>query len=96
MADLDEVTEDAHKKYAKALIDEETMLVTLRDELYGKSWDKMVNDLKDRLNGRPYIPKLVSRIKLDLGRIETLRTYEREKNINLADYLKPEEPPATE
>ena len=56
---------------------EEKMLVTLRDELYGGSWDRMLKDLKDRLKGRPYIFKLVNRIKDDLKRIEKLKANEK-------------------
>jgi hypothetical protein len=64
------------------------MLVTLRDELYFGAWDKMLQDLKDRLKGRPYIFKLVNRIEEDIERIGKLQQYELKHSINLADYLK--------
>ena len=67
------------------------MLVSLRDELYEGSWDQMLKDLKDRLEGKPYIFKLVNRISADIQRIEKLRDYEKKHRINLADYLKKEE-----
>lgn len=51
---------------------EDRMLVLLRDELYEGRWDLMRQDLLDRLNGRPYIYKLVHRIQDDLERIERL------------------------
>ena len=67
------------------------MLVSLRDELYEGSWDQMLKALKDRLEGKPYIFKLVNRISADIQRIEKLRDYEKKHRINLADYLKKEE-----
>lgn len=76
-----------HKKFCQSLLGEEQMLIVLRDELYGGSWDKMLQDLKDRLRGRPYIFKLVNRIKEDVGRIEKLQEYEKKHGINLSDFL---------
>ncbi len=76
----------AHVNFCESLSEEETMLVTLRDELYAGSWDKMRQDLADRLQGRPYIFKLVNRIEEDLQRIDKLHGYENEHGVNLADY----------
>lgn len=76
----------AHVVFYESLSEEEAMLLTLRDELYSGSWEKMEQDLRDRLQGRPYIFKLVNRIEEDLQRIEKLRGYENENGINLADY----------
>jgi hypothetical protein len=80
-----------HTEYIKRLTPEDRVLITLRDELYESSWDKMLKDLKDRMRGRPYIFKLVSRIKEDIARIEQLQTYEQKHKINLAEYLQQEE-----
>ena len=66
-------------------------LVTLRDELYGGSWEQMFGDLRDRLKGKPYIFKLVNRIQDDIARIEKLSEYEKKHKINLAEYLKKKE-----
>jgi hypothetical protein len=74
------------KKFEIDLTEEESILVTLRDELYAGSWEKMEQDLKDRLQGRPYIFKLVNRIQEDLDRIAKLSGIERDEGINLADY----------
>ena len=63
-------------EFAKTLTEEECMLLTLRDELYEGSWDNMLQDLRDRLKGKPYIFKLVNRIEEDIIRIEKLRQYE--------------------
>jgi len=80
-----------HDKFASGLTPDEKTLVTLRDELYGGSWDQMLGDLRDRLKGKPYIFKLVNRIQDDIARIEKLSEYEKKHKINLADYLKKKE-----
>ena len=79
------MTIKTYQKYYESLSAEEKMLITLREELYGGSWERMVTDLQERLKGRPYIFKLVNRIKDDLKRIEKLKTYEKKHNINLAN-----------
>ena len=77
-----------HKKYFDSLTPEERMLVVLREELYGGSWDRMLTDLRDRLRGRPYIFKLVNRIQEDIARIEKLQEYEKKHGVNLGDFIK--------
>ena len=66
---------------------EEKVLVIIRDELYGGNWEEMLEDLKARLAGRPYVVKLASRIEDDITRINRLRVLEQEEGINLADYI---------
>jgi hypothetical protein len=80
-----------HDKYCASLPVEERTLVTLRDDLYNGSWDVMLGDLRDRLQGKPYIFKLVNRIQEDISRIEKLQEYEKKHKINLADFLKKKE-----
>lgn len=77
-----------HAQYWDSLSPEERMLVVLREELYAGSWDKMNQDLKDRLRGRPYIFKLAHRIKDDLARIDKLLEYEKKHGIDLSDYIR--------
>jgi hypothetical protein len=84
------MAEDEHQSYYTALSEEAKMLLVLRDELYMGSWDRMVEDLNNRLKGRPYIFKLVNRIEEDLQRIQNLRSYEDKHKINLRDYDKGE------
>jgi len=69
------------------LAPEEKVLVIIRDELYGGNWDEMLEDLKARLAGRPYVLKLAGRIEDDITRITHLRAMEEERQINLADYI---------
>jgi hypothetical protein len=84
------MADTAHQTYYDALSEEEKMLLVLRDELYTSSWDKMEEDLRNRLKGRPYIFKLVNRIEEDLERIQKLRAYEEKHKINLRDHDKGE------
>jgi hypothetical protein len=76
-----------HREFVAGLTSGERLLVTLRDELYEGSWDKMLQDLKDRLEKRPYIFKLSSRIESDITAIDKMCTYEREHGVNLRDFL---------
>ncbi|MBK8205806.1 MAG: hypothetical protein IT464_05995 [Planctomycetes bacterium] len=82
------MADKTQQSYYDALSEEAKMLLVLRDELYMGSWDKMVDDLKNRLKGRPYIFKLVNRIEEDLERIEALSSYEEKHKLNLRDYDK--------
>ncbi len=76
-----------HREFVAGLGSGERLLITLRDELYEGSWDKMLRDLKDRLDKRPYIFKLSSRIETDMAAIEKMNRYEDEHGINLRDYV---------
>jgi hypothetical protein len=66
---------------------EEKILVIIRDELYGGSWDEMIEDLNARLESRPYVFKLAGRIESDIERISRLRSIEEERDIDLADFV---------
>ena len=74
-------------EFVAGLSDEHRMLVVLKAQLYGGSWEPMLDDLKNRLAGKPYIFKLVNRINDDIQRINEMRTFETEHNIDLADYV---------
>jgi len=76
-----------HRDFVAGLTSGERLLISLRDELYEKSWDKMTQDLKDRLEKRPYIFKLSSRIESDMAAIERMRNYEGEHGVDLRAYL---------
>ncbi|MHC4103937.1 MAG: hypothetical protein ACYSR9_03275 [Planctomycetota bacterium] len=69
------------------LSDEHRMLVVLKAQLYGGTWEPMLDDLKNRLVGKPYIFKLVNRIKDDIERIQQMQNFEEEYNVDLADYV---------
>jgi len=73
--------------YAARLSNEHRMLVVLKKELYEGAWEPMLDDLQNRLAGKPYIFKLVNRIKDDVERIEEMRRFEGENNVDLCDYV---------
>jgi len=69
------------------LTDEEHMLIRLQTELYEGSWDAILNDLCNRLEGRPYIFKLPNKVRDDITRVKKLRSYEEQYDINLSDFF---------
>ncbi len=73
--------------FVEALTDEQRMLIVLKRQLYDGSWETMLDDLRNRLAGKPYIFKLVNRIQDDIERIEGLQKFEQEHNVDLADYV---------
>jgi hypothetical protein len=79
--------EQRHRQYGAGLTGAERLLINLRDELYEGSWERMLEDLRDRLEKRPYIFKLSSRIEADMAAIEKMRAYEAGNKVNLRDYL---------
>ena len=95
---MDEPSENSYK-YGKTsvskvlsdfvdnLSDEHRMLVVLKAQLYGGTWEPMLDDLKNRLVGKPYIFKLVNRINDDIERIQQMQNFEEEQNVDLADYV---------
>ena len=82
-AELDKAVAD----YVRGLREEHRMLVALKTHLYEGSWEPMLDDLRNRLAGKPYIFKLVNRIQDDIERIEEMRRFESEHKIDLAEYV---------
>lgn len=79
--------DEAVKDYVERLSTEHRMLVVLKAQLYDGMWEPMLDDLQNRLAGKPYIFKLVNRIKDDIKRIEEMKRFEEEHKIDLADYV---------
>ena len=75
------------KDFVDTMTDEQRMLVVLKKQLYGGAWEPMLDDLRNRLDGKPYIFKLASRIQDDIDRIEKLSQFEKEHKIDLTDYV---------
>lgn len=73
--------------FVSRLSNEHKMLVILKSQLYDGRWESMLDDLNNRLAGKPYIFKLVSRIKEDVERIEELKSFEADHGIDLSDYV---------
>lgn len=97
---MDEPSDKSHKgletsvikaveRYVAGLSNEHRMLVILKVQLYDGSWEPMLDDLQNRLAGKPYIFKLANRIKDDIERIEQMQKFEKDHNVDLADYVEP-------
>ena len=85
-------TTDEVQRFVSQLSDEEKMLVLLKNELYEGVWPNMIEDLKNRLDGKPYIFKLANRIKDDIARIEQLLEFEKQHQVDLANFVKTPKP----
>ena len=77
----------AVRDFVNSLSDEQHMLIVLKAQLYGGSWEPMLDDLRNRLAGKPYIFKLANRIQDDIERIERMLEFEADHNVDLADYV---------
>ena len=77
----------AVQSYVQGLSAEHRMLVVLKAQLYGGRWEPMLDDLKNRLAGKPYIFKLVNRINDDIERIEDMQQFEQKHDIDLCDFV---------
>jgi hypothetical protein len=74
--------------FIRGLSDQYRMLVILKSQLYGGRWEPMLEDLQNRLEGKPYIFKLANRIKDDVERIQKMQAFEKEHEVDLADFVK--------
>ena len=74
--------------FVRGLNEQHQMLVILKSQLYGGQWEPMLEDLQNRLDGKPYIFKLANRIKDDVERIQSMQAFEKEHGIDLADFVK--------
>jgi len=74
-------------EYVKKLSEEHRMLVVLKAQLYAGCWEPMLDDLQNRLAGKPYIFKLANRIEDDVQRIKEMREFEQKHRVDLADYV---------
>ena len=75
------------REFVGKLTSEERTLVIIRDELYDGKWDEMLKDLEARLQAKPYVFKLATRIEDDVGRIRKLREFEHQHHLNLKDHV---------
>ena len=73
--------------FVSGLTEEQEMLIVLKAQLYDGSWEPMLEDLRNRLAGKPYIFKLANRIQDDIERIERMAAFEDEHGIDLADHV---------
>lgn len=73
--------------YVKGLSEEHRLLVVVKAQLYDGSWEHMLEDLRNRLSGKPYIFKLANRVRDDIERVEDMQRFEAEHGVDLADYV---------
>jgi len=79
--------ENAVADFVKGLSTEQKMLIVLKSQLYGGKWEPMYQDLKNRLEGKPYIFKLANRINDDIERIEQMKLFEQQYGVDLCEYV---------
>ncbi len=94
MASVSSDRQEQVRRFVDGMTREDRMLVVLKRELYEGSWHEMAADLRARLDGKPFIFKLVHRIEDDLARIERLRTFEASADVDLGDYVDWNDKPA--
>ncbi len=75
------------QRFVEKLSDEHKMLIVLKKQLYGGSWEPMLEDLRNRLEGKPYIFKLTNRINEDIERINEMREFEERYDTDLCEHV---------
>ena len=83
-------SDETVRRFVEQLSREEEMLIILKVELYEGDWASMLEDLRNRLAGRPHIFKLADRITEDIDRIEKLQGFEQMHHVDLSDYVQSE------
>ena len=66
----------------------ERVLLDLKDHLYEGSWERILEDLRARLDNKPYIYKLSQTITRDVAAIERMKAYEKVRQVNLSKLVK--------
>ena len=65
----------------------ERVLLDLKDQLYEGSWERILDDLRARLDNKPYIYKLSQTITRDVAAIERMKSYEMRQKVSLSTLL---------
>ena len=95
---MDEPSEKSHRGvktsadklvngFVAGLSNEHRLLVSLKAHVFCGTWETMLDDLQNRLEGKPYIFKVSNRIKDDIERIEQMRKFEEQHNVDLTEYV---------
>jgi len=85
--ELERTKQSLVREFVERLSKEQRMLVVLKSELYDGSWEPMLEDLRNRLSGKPYIFKLANRIQDDVERIKQMAQFEEKYKVDLAEYV---------
>jgi hypothetical protein len=75
------------RDFVSRISNEHKMLVVLKKQLYGGNWQDMLEDLENRLQGKPYVFKLVNRINDDIQRIKELMEFEEDNGVDLSEFV---------
>lgn len=67
----------------------ERVLIDVKDQLYEGSWDRILGDLRSRLDGKPYIFKLSQTIARDIVAVERMKSYEMRNKVSLSQLVRP-------
>src|ERR1051325_4295410 len=65
----------------------ERVLIDLKDQLYEGSWERILEDLRARMDNKPYIYKLSQTITRDVAAIERMKSYEMRQKVSLSKLL---------
>ncbi len=84
----DDYLELPPNEYVARLETYQRVLVELKDHLYEGSWERMLGDLKARMENKPYLYKLSVTINRDIEAIERMRAYEDRQKVSLSELLK--------
>lgn len=76
------------EEFVARLEPHERVLLDLKDQLYEGSWERIIEDLRARLEGQPYIYKLSRTIARDLAAIERMKAYETRQGVDLASWVR--------
>lgn len=66
----------------------ERVLIDVKDQLYEGSWDRILGDLRARLDGKPYIFKLSQTIARDVAAVERMKSYEMRNKVSLSQLIR--------
>ncbi len=86
--DFDPALDVPPEVFLQRLESYERVLIDLKDQLYEGSWQRILDDLKARLDNKPYIYKLSQTISRDLAAIERMKAYELRHGVNLSQLRK--------
>lgn len=75
------------RRFMDRLSEHQKLLLVLKRDLYDGDFAPMIEDLNNRLAGRPYIFKLASRIEEDLKSIHQMCELEQHYEVDLSGYL---------
>lgn len=75
-----------HSDFAAALKEEHRIMLSLRDNVYGGSWEGLLSSLHEGLGNQAY-RRISARLHSDIARVGEMQEYEMAHRVNLADYL---------